>query len=1136
MWKLFKVTLTVLLFSGALSAQTITYPGSNPGFCPGGQLLLTAMNPPAGTFQWQYSPTYTGTYVNVGANINTHSASAAGFYTVSVTGAQPIQYDTVQVTVNPKPVADFTFTGTNACSGSNIPFTSSVTSGTPGFSYAWDFGDGNSSTVANPIHAFTSLGCGTETFNVRLIVTDSRGCRDTVTKSIAVRQRPDVRLSDADIFGPWSNCENNPTALNPNFVITVNNSSPSAACITSYNINWGDGNTQTGVTFPLSHTYTQLGAFNLVVTAFGSNGCNSTQTYVVANQSNPAGGLATLGSTTNLCVPSTIPFIITNWENNSPGTIYQLDFGDGVVQTLSHPLNATNTPHTVNHQYLVSSCPQPTYTALLTVINACDSTPYTAGNIQIRIAPQASFTVQPNPGCAGQNICFTNTTVAGNTGSNCSPITAYLWNFGDPASGANNTSTEQNPCHVFSAPGTYTVTLTSSNPCGPSVATQVVCIAAPIAPAFTVNNIEGCAPLSVTVNNTTDNAGNCVAPSWLWTVTYSPTNCGLTSGWSFANGTTSNSQNPQFTFSNPGTYTIELAATNPCGTFRTSRTVVVKQPPTVTLPTFAPTCGTASISPIATVANCGNTAPSYSWSFPGGTPSSASTASPGTIVYSTPGNYTITLAVTNECGTTTVTRNLTVHPVPAINTPSSVTLCAGENAGPFNFTSVPAGATFSWTNSNTSIGLAASGTGNIPSFSATNPGSSPIIATVTVTASNTLCTSQRSFTITVNPRPVAPVVVSPVAYCQLATPVPLAATAIAGHSLLWYTVSTGGTGAPTAPTPSTATVGTTTWYVSQVNSTTGCEGLRTPIAVTIKPIPSIANVIGTNPTSCGSNNGSILLSGLIPNTLFTVHYLQGGNPVTLSATSGSGGTITISNLPPGTYSDIYVSLSGCNSNILGPVQLTNPQQPATPVIAAVAPLCSGGTLNLSATTATPGVSWNWTGPNSFNSNSQNPNIPNVTVAASGTYVVTVTINNCVSAAASTVVQINPTPATPSASNNGPVCEGIPISLSASTTTTGSISYAWTGPNSYTSALQNPIIASPVTGTYTVVATATTNGQSCPGAPASTSVLVKPVPQISDSSFTNPLQCSQPSGTIVLNGLMAGNSYTVLYNFNSSPQS
>src|SRR5207245_2477208 len=69
-----------------------------------------------------------------------------------------------------------------------------------------------------------------------------------------------------------------------------------------------------------------------------------------------------------------------------------------------------------------------------------------------------------------------------------------------------------------------------------------------------------------------------------------------------------------------------------------------------------------------------------------------------------------------------------------------------------NFTGSTASTTFSWTNSNTAIGLAASGTGNIPSFTATNAGNAPITATITVTTNANACGgSSTSFTITVNP-------------------------------------------------------------------------------------------------------------------------------------------------------------------------------------------------------------------------------------------------------------------------------------------------------------------------------------------------------------------------------------------------
>jgi 1,4-alpha-glucan branching enzyme len=80
-------------------------------------------------------------------------------------------------------------------------------------------------------------------------------------------------------------------------------------------------------------------------------------------------------------------------------------------------------------------------------------------------------------------------------------------------------------------------------------------------------------------------------------------------------------------------------------------------------------------------------------------------------------------------------------------------------------------------------------------------------------------------------------------YCVNATATPLTAT---GTSLLWYTVATGGTGSTTAPTPSTATAGTTTYYVSQ---TVGCESPKTAITVTVAALP-VAPVVTTPVTYC----------------------------------------------------------------------------------------------------------------------------------------------------------------------------------------------------------------------------------------------------------------------------------------------
>lgn len=83
--------------------------------------------------------------------------------------------------------------------------------------------------------------------------------------------------------------------------------------------------------------------------------------------------------------------------------------------------------------------------------------------------------------------------------------------------------------------------------------------------------------------------------------------------------------------------------------------------------------------------------------------------------------------------------------------------------------------------------------------------------------------------------PPAPVVTSPIYYCQGETASPLAATPLTGNTIRWYgTNATGGTPSSTPPTPSTATVGTTTYYVAQFNGT--CESTRSPINVIVSTL------------------------------------------------------------------------------------------------------------------------------------------------------------------------------------------------------------------------------------------------------------------------------------------------------------
>src|SRR5690606_12342263 len=109
----------------------------------------------------------------------------------------------------------------------------------------------------------------------------------------------------------------------------------------------------------------------------------------------------------------------------------------------------------------------------------------------------------------------------------------------------------------------------------------------------------------------------------------------------------------------------------------------------------------------------------------------------------------------NGCVGTPVTYTITVNPTPVVNPITNIKVCSASNVPGSAFTSTPAGATFTWTNSNTAIGLAASGTGNTPAFTATNTTTAPITSTITVTPTLNGCVGTPvTYTITVNPTPV----------------------------------------------------------------------------------------------------------------------------------------------------------------------------------------------------------------------------------------------------------------------------------------------------------------------------------------------------------------------------------------------
>ena len=186
-----------------------------------------------------------------------------------------------------------------------------------------------------------------------------------------------------------------------------------------------------------------------------------------------------------------------------------------------------------------------------TTIGSCQDT--FAANVNYQYPVTAAFSMVNDSICISLPATFTDQSTIG--GGNT--ITNWNWDFGDPGSGASNTSTAQNPSHTFSAAGLYTVRLIASSPngCGPDTVYHTIRALA--------NNINA----TFTANNDTL---FCLSDSSILTHIFPPIP-GYTYLWSLDAGTVLNSGNLnssspiEIHFTTSGAHTVTLTLTNTFG-------------------------------------------------------------------------------------------------------------------------------------------------------------------------------------------------------------------------------------------------------------------------------------------------------------------------------------------------------------------------------------------------------------------------------------------------------------------------------------------------------------------------------------------------------------------------------------------
>lgn len=377
-----------------------------------------------------------------------------------------------QLAFSQAPTANFTASPLVVCIGSPINFTNTSTAGgSPIVSRTWDFGDGNSSTALNPTHTYSSPG----TYTVTLVVTAQNGQADAEVKPAYVVVNP---LPTVGFTASGSGCT-------VPFNVTFTNTSSSGANF-SNNWNFGNGQTSTAAN-PPAVTYATAGNYAVTLTVTNTTtGCSNTfsQPITVSNFS------AGISAPTSACVGQSVA--ITDGSTIGANS-WNWNFGDGQTSTSQNP----------NHTY---SAPG-TYTITLNSQNTGSGcTGSSSHTITINPLPTPTFTANVTTGCAPLSVNFTNTSGAG----------TFNWNFGN-----GNTFTGQNPpAQVYTSNGSYTVTLTmtNANGCvGTTTNTAMINVVAPVV-QFSMNNYNGCAPISVqfTDGSVSPNPGSDPLVSWVW--------------------------------------------------------------------------------------------------------------------------------------------------------------------------------------------------------------------------------------------------------------------------------------------------------------------------------------------------------------------------------------------------------------------------------------------------------------------------------------------------------------------------------------------------------------------------------------------------------------------------------------------
>jgi gliding motility-associated-like protein len=431
----------------------------------------------------------------------THAYPDQGSYPISLTittsrgCTETFSLDSA-IVVGRKPITNFTATPNPVCAYQDVFFSGTTNEGDK---WDWNFGDGITSNLQNPVHAYKDTGL----FTIIMGVTNS-GCRVNLSKPAFLQVKPPIAK-----FGIEKTCGR---ANQLHFI-------DSSIGAKTWFWNFGDSTTSTEQS-PV-HVFKQNGTYTVTLTV-SNDTCSHTDTSTVSIfEVNPSIQV----STKEACKPAIINFSAQTL-NPADVIFYEWQFSNGSSST--------------------SLTPQVTYTKagnystrlITTDIYGCKDTISENNHIRIN-GPTAKFTNSKPVGCKGLTVFFRDTSVT----DGLHPIKGWSWQYGD---GQGETLSSSTPVqHLYADTGSYNVQLTVVDKAGCSDSMRVAKLVTTTAPKalFVSPDTLTCFGSTVTFTNQTTSAN-------------------YTSKWSFGDSTFSSQKNPTHVYRDTGFYQVSLKITD----------------------------------------------------------------------------------------------------------------------------------------------------------------------------------------------------------------------------------------------------------------------------------------------------------------------------------------------------------------------------------------------------------------------------------------------------------------------------------------------------------------------------------------------------------------------------------------------